>query len=234
MPNESNVQLHDFIESQRKAGHNDEAIEQSLMQAGWDRSQVVAALSAGMPVPPRPNVVNQSSQTGNTGTPVQVENVQYSMKVKPVESKIGLYTRLANMSLWFTVVFICIFLVTIVEKISGHGGDITSIAIITFSLSIVTVPIFVISNKKRSKELDTNPELIDDLFFKKSIRNNLYSAIVLTAISVFGTVSTFLFLLFKGSASGRSFSSVINWFIFAGGFGAVMAVLWPLHARTKR
>jgi hypothetical protein len=96
-----------YIETQRKAGIPDNTIMANMIQAGWDHQDVSRLLSNDVPKPPAPLEHHNYSQTGNSGTPLQVENVQYNMKVKPVESKIGTYLRLTMLGLWLTVIAAC-------------------------------------------------------------------------------------------------------------------------------
>lgn len=228
-----------FIAAQRKAGHDDQAIIETLVQNGWDRNTAAAAVSGSSNVPPppppaQPVPINQYSQTGNTGVPVQVENVAYNMKMRPVESKIGLYMRFTNWGLWISVLAVCGFLSTIVGRIAGSESDLGAATVMAFSVSAIAVPIFFIANKKRLAELGTNPALTDDIFYKRSIRRGLGWAIGLTAISTFIMLFSFLSLLFLNEDSDNAADTPFQALVYALGFGCALYFYWLLHAKTRR
>lgn len=229
-----------YIAAQRKAGHNDPAIIETLVQNGWDRNAAAAAVNGGSNVPPppppaQPAPVNQYSQSGNAGVPLQVENVAYNMRMRPVESKIGLYMRFTNWGLWISVFAVCGFFATIVGRIAGSDSDLGVATALAFSFSAIAVPIFIIANKKRNAELDTNPALIDDIFYKRSIRQGLGWAIGLTAVSTFFMLYGFLSLLFLNKDPDSSDTATpFQAFIYALGFGAALYFYWLQHARTRR
>lgn len=184
--------------------------------------------------PSQPAVEGQTAQTGNTGTPLQVENVQYNMKMRAVQSKIGLYSKLANAGLWLTAIFTAYFLATLVDSAGGQGEDLGEAAVLQISLLIVSVPVFVVAHLKREKDLAVNPELSDDLFFKKSVRRNLSLAVFLTAAVLFGAIFNTLSKLFLDSGDTIEGTTIANFFIFTLAFAAVLAYNWRLHRLTKR
>src|SRR5690348_2839325 len=118
-----------YVEAQRKAGLSDNEIMSKMIQAGWDHNDVTALLSGDVPPPPSGSPSHNYAQTGNTGVPIQVENVQYNMKVKPVESKIGTYLRLTMLGLWFSVAAVCSLLAGIINKVGNEFYDVGPVAV---------------------------------------------------------------------------------------------------------
>ena len=176
---------------------------------------------------------NQPAQTSAGGAPMQVENVQYNMRMKPVESKVGLYIKIAGAGLWFTVVFLCIFLATLIQKIAGSSDDMGAALVLTLSLCIVTTPIFIVAYKKFLGERAKNPASADDIFLKKHVRSGLWLSVVLGAITTVITLYQFLSSAFlKNSAS--SYSDALSVLVFALGFGGIVYFYWQLHSRTQR
>ncbi len=221
-----------YVEAQRKAGLSDNDIMSQMIQAGWDHADVARLLSGDVPPPPTPLPSHGYSQTGNTGTPIQVENVQYNMKVKTVESKIGLYVRLTMLGLWATVIAGCTLITGIINRVADEFADLGPIAVFSISLAAVSVPVFIIANKKRMKEMLRDPRLIDDLFYKRRIRNSLVTAVVLSGIVAFSTLYQILSKMFLHSS--ESVTSILSAFVFLAGFGGVLAFVWQLHTKTQR
>jgi len=222
-----------YIASHRQAGTTDEQITIQLLQNGWTLEQVQKALNKDVPAAPSPVTNNFSAQTGNTGTPIQVENVQYNMKMKPVESKVGLYIKVASVGLWFTVLFVASFLSTLVQKIAGNGGDVANELVLTLSLSVVAIPIFLIAYKKFRAELVKNPVTNDDIFFKKIVRLNLWWGIIWGALASVITVYQLLAAAFLRNSSG-SYAAAFSALMYALGFGVIIMFYWRLHAKTQR
>jgi|GEM_PF-2169457 len=222
-----------YVEHQRAAGKSDLEIGMQLMQAGWTQEQINQVMLAQVPTPPTPAPYNQSSQTSNNGTPIQVENVQYNMRMKPVESKVGLYIKIAGAGLWFTVFFVCGFLSTLIDRIAGSHNDLGAALVLTLSLAVVTTPIFIIAYKKFHAEQLKNPITNDDIFFKRSVRRNLTWGIVFGAIAAIITLYQFMSAAFLKN-SGGSYSSALSALIFALGFGGIVFFYWQLHAKTQR
>lgn len=188
----------------------------------------VNAPASGIPA------VNNTAQTGNVGTPLQVENVQYNMSVKPVESKVGLYMRVLSIAMWFTVIFACSFLSSLVSRIVGDdSSDLGSALVVTLSLLAVSTPIFVVAYRKFKNEERNNPAVIDDLFFKKSVRQNLWVGVVLGAIAAFSFIYTVLSGAFLEDNEADP-AGIFSALIFTLGFGSIVWFYWKLHAQTKR
>ena len=226
--------IQDYIAAQRDKGISDEHILHQLVQAGWDANEVSQLLAAGVPAPDVPLPPHQYSQTGNTGTPLQVENVQYGMRMRPVESKVGLYLRLTMLGLWVTVFAVCVLLANIIDKVMKDStADLGSALVVVLSLCAVSVPLFVVANKKRATAIQNDPRLLDDLFFKKQVRKSLNTAVILTAIAGFITILSLLSTLFLKN-SGLEIADFLMGLIFSAGFGLVLAFTWQLHAKTQR
>lgn len=225
--------IHEYVQHQRKAGKTDLDIGMQLMQAGWTQDQINQVLLAGVPAPQAPVAYNQLAQTSNAGTPLQVENVQYNMRMKPVESKVGLYIKIAGAGLWFTVLFLCGFLTTLIHKIAGDGGDLGAALVFTLSLAVVTTPIFILAYRKFRTEQLKNPITSDDIFFKRSVRRSLTWGIIFGAIAAIITLFQFMSALFLKN-SGGSYSSALSALVFALGFGGIVYFYWRLHAKTQR
>lgn len=226
-----------FIAVQRKTGQADPAIIDILVQNGWDRDAAATAVNGSSHVPPppaQPVPVNQYSQTGNVGVPLQVENVAYNMKMRPVESKIGLYMRFTNWGLWVSVLAVSGFFATIVSRLAGSESDLGAATVLAFSIAAIAVPIFIVGNKKRVAELNANPALIDDIFHKRSIRHGLGWSIGLTAISAFTMIFGFLSLIFLNDGSEKDVIVPLQAFVYVLGFGSALYFYWRLHARTRR
>ena len=222
-----------YIDHQRKAGLTNEQIGMDLMRSGWSLEHVNAALGTGIPAPATSVSNSMTAQTGNAGMPLQVENVQYNMKMKPVQSKIGLYIKIASTSLWFTVVFVCAFLATVIQKVAGNSGDLGSSFVLTLSLAVVTTPIFLVAYSKFRAEERKNPISRDDIFLKQSVRKGLWGAVVLGAIASVIALYQVLGATFLKESSA-SYATGFSALVFALGFGSLVYFYWGLHAKTQR
>jgi len=228
-----------FIKKKIKDGMEPSAVVRLLTSSGWQHFSAQKAVQEAMDVPAPPdNVplapVNETAQTGNTDKPVQVENVQYSMGVKPVESRIGTFLKISAAGLWLTAIFVSWFVASIIGLASDGSTDgLSGQIVFTVSLSAVSVPMFVIADRKVREELLKNQALVDDLFFKKNVRSGLNAAIGLTGVTAFITVFTFLSAAFIAD-SDVGFINGFQSLIFTVGFAGALYYYWRLHALTKR
>lgn len=226
--------IQSYVDKHRKSGLSDQDIATNLLKAGWSQAQVDGALGNDVPPPPPPAVTNvTSAQTSSSGTPLQVENVQYNMSIKPVESKVGLYIKIASTGLWLTVIFVCAFLSALISKAGGESSDLGAATVMTLSLSVIAVPIFIIAYKKFLAEQANNPATTDDLFFKKHVRRGLWFSIVLGSLCAFSFLYGLLSTAFLENGDS-SYSDAFTALVFALGFGGIVFFYWRLHARTKR
>ena len=227
-----------YISGELKAGKSQAEVVDALVANGWqaDAAQAAVSQAAGTPPPPpasaAPAPPNTTAQTGNAGSPIQVENVQYNMAMNPVESRVGFFLKIASVGLWFMAFFVAVTLATIIARVDDESVEIASILVFTVSLAVAAVPTFFIANMKMQTELEKNPAQVDDLFFKKATRTGLYIAVLATGISVIAAVYNLL-----GSAFLDNSGSVTGFFqslAFVASFGAVLAYFWALHAKTRR
>ncbi|MDX1765675.1 MAG: hypothetical protein R3313_01850 [Candidatus Saccharimonadales bacterium] len=237
---ESETEHTKFIKKKFKEGMEPSAVVRLLTSSGWQHYSAQKAVQEAMDVPAPPDDTslapppNETAQTGNTGTPVQVENVQYNMGVKPVESRIGTFLKISAVGLWLTVIFVSWFVASIIGLASDGSTDgLSGQIVFTVSLSAVSVPTFVIADRKVREELLKNNALVDDLFFKKNVRSGLNAAIGLTGISAFITIFTFLSAAFIAD-SDVGFLNGFQSLVFTAGFGCALLYYWRLHALTKR
>lgn len=227
--------IEEYIAHKRHAGVPDQQIYTQLVQHGWDPNEVTRLLTDDVPTPPAPAPYHQYAQTGNTGQPIQVENVQYNMTMKPVESKIGLYMRLTMLGLWVSVTAACVFLAQLISKTANSGTDMGMTAVVVISFLAVSLPIFWFANQKRLAAMQKDPRLVDDLFYKKRVRKSLRFAIILTAIAGFISVFTLLSMLFlKNDNSSTKVQDFFAALVYTAGFGGILAFTWKLHAKTQR
>src|SRR3990167_10562280 len=231
-----NNQTKNFIKEQVKTGKSDAEITDLLVNNGWDRSTASAEVNKiiGIPQPQNPVAANQSAQTGASATPVQVENVQYNMNVKPVESKVGVYVRIASIGLAVGVLTVIYIINSLIAKqLSNDTVDLGIVMVLSISLLAVAIPTYYISNSKLTKELSDNPSLYDDLFFKKTVRRSLVSSVILTAGSLFFTIYGFASVMFLDKSDLKP-QHAYAWLAYTLGFAVIMAYYWRLHKRTKR
>lgn len=176
----------------------------------------------------------QTSQTGAQGpAPIQVENVQYNMRVGTVRSKIGLITFLFAIGAW-VISFVAIFLLTAIQVTISGGENIVLGTVIVFSIAVLVpvAPIFWYVRNRLNKVLVESPGLVDDLFFKRTIRLSLIIAIFIAVIRIIGFVYSLLSRLFLDGNS--TWSSIINSFIAAVVFSGLALLFLQYQLKTKR
>lgn len=182
-----------------------------------------AAAPVNPAVAPAQPTVALSDKPGQNGT----------INVANVDSKIGLYSRVAFIALWILTWAACIGISSIILNTDGVG----EVLIFMFSVVVIAAPIFVIANNKRAGQLVSNPALVEDIFYKKYLRRHLFGTIVVASLSAFIFVLNLLNTLFlsKGEASGEDGGKIIiASLIYTIGFSAMLAFFWKLHARTTK
>jgi hypothetical protein len=115
----------------------------------------------------------------------------------------------------------------------AEDGDFGPVAVFSIALAAVSVPILVIANQKRGKEMARDPRLIDDLFYKRRIRHSLVVAVVFSGIMAFTVLYELLAKMFlhQDDISG---ASILSSLVFLLGFSGILAFVWQLHAKTQR
>jgi hypothetical protein len=183
----------------------------------------------------------QTSQTGNTGTPIQVENIQYNVNVKKVTSKIGLSVFLSAILLWF-IAFIAVTLFTVLRAklfpdcTSGVCEEVTDFGeMIVFSISglIPLVPIFIFLIYRTKKILVDNPAASDDIFFKRTVRFHLVISLLAALGWAFVAVYNLLGKIFL-QYQDITGAMIMDSFIFAAIFIAMTWFFWMYERMTRR
>jgi FtsH-binding integral membrane protein len=171
------------------------------------------------------------SQTGSPQTPVQVENVQYGVKVGGFLSRIGLTFVVASTSLVILALSVAYALHGAVTVHDG-SNEIAQRFIWLVSVAIPLLPLFIFTNKKLNMFVN-DPVLREEITFKKRLRRALWAEIILAALCIAGGVygGLSVALLKEEGDALDSFSSAL----FYGGAFALLA-LWSysFQKRTQR
>lgn len=224
-----------FISQKRKEKQSDEMILQELLAVGWDRNLILQKLGGtDIPKPAAGNI--PTSQTGGPGTPIQVENVQYEVKVGRVRSKVGFAAFVMAILVWLIAGIIMGLLLVLRERLIPLAGDnpIDASGIVLFiSFLIPLVPLLWYTLIQLKKIIAANPAATDDIFFKKTIRFHLFVsgliAVAWIGIEVFNILSK-LFL----PKENITMTAVLDGFIFALVFGALPFIFLHYQKLTKR
>ncbi|MBI3231505.1 MAG: hypothetical protein HYZ51_00250 [Candidatus Doudnabacteria bacterium] len=239
MPNQD---IDAFIAQKRAEKQSDEIILEELVSIGWEKTSVLRKLAGGGTAPsPDPSGQATSSvgtnQTGGTGTPVQLENVQYNVQVGKVRSKIGFAAFLMAILVWLAAGVLLFLLLTLRAKILPSVGDeLTDLAgqiVLSIAFLVPLVPALWYTRRRLHKILAENPASADDLFFKRTIRFHLVIGVLVALLWIAIAVYNILAKVFLDNAditSGATEDSVI----FALIFGSVAMFLLHYQNMTKR
>jgi len=136
------------------------------------------------------------NQTSGNGTPVQVENVQYDVKVGKVRSKIGLAAFLTSLSVWALALIMTLLLHSVRAKLlPSINDDMNGFAeqmVLSISMLVPIVPLLWYLTRRLNKILVENPTAIEDLFFKKTIRFHLVVSVIFAVWWIMVTVYNIL------------------------------------------
>lgn len=139
------------------------------------------------------------SQTGAPQTPVQIENTQYNVPVKGVRSKIGLAMSITTFLLWIVgfVMFSLLSALTSEFFQTTEQEGIVLVQELLFSLSalIVIAPLLVFTKKRVDTIIHENPAAIEDIFFKRTVRFNLFFFLVVGVCAAIFTLYDLLSLV---------------------------------------
>lgn len=238
---ENKVDIEEFIAKKHAEKQSDDIILNELVALGWDKNIVLQKLAGGSaPIPEKSSA--ETSQTGNTGAPIQVENVQYNVKVGRVTSKIGLVAFLSAIMVWL-IAFVSFSLLTairakflpdcelgICEDVAINFGE-----VIVFSIAVLApvIPVFLFLRNRLKKLLDENPANRDDIFFKRSIRFNLVISLLIALwwsyVAIFNVLGK-LFLKYQDVTGGMIADSIIIAVIFI----ATTLFFWQYQKLTRR
>lgn len=186
--------------------------------------------------PPTPQVPNaqppvpQSPSGAQAPYIGQEDHGHYTLNTTSVESKVGLYTKVTFISLWVIIFSVT----TALSSLVYAGGAAAQVLVFIFSALLIATPIFVIANNKRQNQLQINPTLGEDIFVKKYLRSSLFSAIALTALSLFTFVYAFLSGTLVASGSGLDGKQLVVSLIYTSGFSIMLVFCWKQHANTEK
>ncbi len=234
---EQKLNIEDFINQKRKEGQSDDLIMSELIALGWDKNIVLQKL-AGVLAPTPDNGSIQTSQTGSIGAPIQVENVQYNVKVKGVSSKIGLTAFLSAIMLWIIAFVVAFLLLTIRTQFIPDAIPDTTISFaeaLVFCISLLApvAPLFVFLFIRMKKLLAENPANRDDLFFKRSIRFNLIISLLIALAWSYVAVYNILGMLILKNQDITG-GMIADGIIFAVVFITTTLFFWHYQRLTKR
>ena len=169
------------------------------------------------------NQPGPSSQTGSPQKPIQVENVQYNVRVGKFFSRVGFAFVVASTSLIFLALVLAWTLHGVAGQMFGFAKDVvTERIIILIALSVPLIPLHLFSTK-RLKKLIENPVNLEDIIFKKHLRKALWGEIIIGVFYISYGIYKGLSVIFldKSGSAAEAFSSAI----FYGGAFALLA-LW--------
>ena len=162
------------------------------------------------------------NQTSGSGVPVQVENVQYNVKVGKVRPKIGLAAFLTSILVWVLAGIMTLLLHSIRAKLLPSINDnMTGFAeqmVLSISMLVPIVPLLWYLTRRLNKILAENPTAIEDLFLKKTIRFHLVVSVIFAVWWIMVTVYNILaktILDHQNITSGMILDSVIFALIYS-------------------
>ncbi len=238
----TNQDVDSFIAQKRAEKQSDEIILQELLTAGWDKNLVLQKLAGGQTPTPSPSPMSSSSgvstsQTGASGHPVQVENVQYNVQVGAVRSKVGLASRIAAIFIWVTAFIVIFFLLSLRSAWLPDTGeeisDIKEALVFIIAVLIPVLPILFFAIKRLNKALMENVANVDDVYFKKSARFNLIFSVSIACIFAINLIYNILaktILDNQDVSRGAIFDSLTLFLIPAG----LVYFFWHYQGKTKR
>jgi len=163
------------------------------------------------------------SQTGSPQKPIQVENVQYNVRVGKFFSRVGLAFTVASVSLIFLMLVLAWVLHGVTGQMFGfEKGVVTERIILLIAISVPLLPLHLFSTK-RLKKLIENPVNLEDIIFKKHLRKALWGEILIGVYYISWGIYKGLSVIFldKSGSAAEAFSSAV----FYGGAFALLA-LW--------
>lgn len=176
-----------------------------------------------------------SSQTGSPQAPLQVENVQYGVRVGSFFTRMSLAFIVASTSLVVLVILAAWSLHGLVLQqiigvsYAGSPEDVAKRFVLLVSFAIPLIPLFFFSSKKLNVFME-DPALREDIVFKKRLRFALWSEIILAVLSIAGGVYQGLNVLLLGGEGNvlEGFSTAL----FYG--GAFVLLAWWSYSFQKR
>jgi|GEM_PF-3166063 len=239
---DSNGSLLAFITTKRQQGQKDDLILEELVAAGWDRIAVLQALGGkdvpapAAPAAPAAGQPAVTSQTGNPGQPLQLETVHYNISVGKVRSRIGVSARVASLMLWLSAGTIAIILLALRASILPDPNEdlsgLSQALVFGIAVLIPIVPLLWFALRRMNRMLAENPANSDDLYFKKTIRFNLWVWMIFSLFWAIAAVYNIMAKAFLHNPVSRS--AIIDAFIFALTAIATLYVFWRYYRISRR
>lgn len=186
---------------------------------------------------PQAALTQTVSQTGAPQTPVQIENTQYNVPVKGVRSKIGLAMSITTFLLWIAGLMTFLALSSLTSELfqtaEQSGVNVAETLILAISGLVVITPLFIFTKKRVDTIIKENPAAIEDIFFKRTIRFNLYFFLVVGVITTILALYTFLSLTLLDTVD-VTYEDALNNLYIAGIAAGHAYFHWTYQRQTQR
>lgn len=218
-----------YIDTARRFGLSDKAIQDNLVEAGWDAADAKAALSnsAGLMPPPPPPPGKHKGAPATDAAPALAPGADKLVRVVTYRSTAGLEYIIFFISLWVAAMSLAALLHGLVDIWSGKPDSFYQ-EINTFAAAalLVSFPVFSwLLLRLKKKELG-EPEIRRDVNRKNAVQLTL---IVTFLIGLGKTVAYVYQLMNSGSGFsdfGPFWAEAAHTVITVGIAGAIFAYYW--------
>ena len=174
------------------------------------------------------------SQTGSSQEPIQVENVQYNVKVRKFSSRVGFAFMTANLSLIFLTLILTWTLYGIAEQMFSFGkmSPISERIILLIAVFVPVLPLHLFS-ANRFKKLIENPVNLEDIIFKKHLRRTLFIEVIIGVFFVSTGIYVTLNIIFLDSPE-NIFQTLSRTILWGGAFAFLALWTYSFQKLTQR
>lgn len=217
-----------YVSDQRTAGVSDDAIRDALVGSGYTSEQIDQLL-VGVTAPPPPPV---QSQTGAGSDPLQVENIQYNVKVKNYQSKPGIIFRAASVSLAICLFVTATLLYAITNLVFNFDDVDPAVLQVCFAIMIPTGVVSYLALKRLYKLFAEQPQAIEEIKFKTRLRRTFWTFLVLSMLGSVIAIFNFINLFVDYSRDVLQYQFYSLYYVG----GAIVFTVWlySLQKKTER
>lgn len=174
----------------------------------------------------------QSSQLQQNSTPIEVQNVE--IKAGKVKSKIGFASMSTSLSLWLLAILLFMLLSSIVSAVVGDSsGDLKGTIVLVVSFGIPIAAIFSFALYRLNTIIKQDLQTINDVFFRKNIQFNLFTAaflgVIFSGILIYNILSLTVL-----QDSEMTVETIFNSAIIAGITIGMALFFWSYQGKTTK
>lgn len=165
-------------------------------------------------------------------SPLEVQNIE--VKAGKVKSRIGFTAMIVSLLLWLIAILLVVLFFDIVAAATGDAStDLKETLVLVISFGIPLAGLFAFALYRLNKIIAEDAQTLDDVFFRKSVRANLFFAIFLsvpaTGIAIYNIAASTIL-----QNKDITLEGILDAVVFAALSIIIALFFWSYQRRTTK